>query len=73
VRLGRARGADRGLVITTGSFSREARLEATRDGAPPVDLVDGELLLEKLKELRLGVSIRMIEEVSVVTEFFEHI
>ena len=30
--------ADRGLVLTTGSFSREAKIEATRDGAPPIDL-----------------------------------
>jgi restriction system protein len=65
--------ADRGLVITTGTFSRDAKLEATRDGAPPIDLLDGEQLLEKLKELRLGVAIRMIEEVSIVPEFFEHI
>jgi restriction system protein len=65
--------ADRGLVITTGTFSRDAKLEATRDGAPPIDLVDGEQLLEKLKELRLGIAVRMIEEVSVVTEFFERI
>src|SRR5207253_899858 len=42
--------ADRGLVITTGTFSRDAKLEATRDGAPPIDLVDGEELMEKLKE-----------------------
>jgi restriction system protein len=41
--------ADRGLVITTGTFSREAKLEASRDGAPPIDLIDGEQLLDKLK------------------------
>jgi restriction system protein len=65
--------ADRGLVLTTGTFSRDARLEATRDGAPPIDLVDGEQLLDKLRELRLGVAIRIVEEVSVVPEFFEQI
>ncbi len=63
--------ADRGLVITTGTFSRDARHEATRDGAPPIDLVDGEQLLDKLKELRLGVAVEMKEEVSVVPEWFE--
>jgi restriction system protein len=62
--------ADRGLVITTGTFSREARAEATRDGAPPIDLVDGEQLLDKLKELRLGVGVKMIEEVTVLPEWF---
>lgn len=62
--------ADRGLVLTTGTFSRDARSEATRDGAPPIDLVDGEELLDKLKELRLGVQVQLIEEVSVDDEFF---
>jgi restriction system protein len=63
--------ADRGLVITTGTFSREAKVEATRDGAPPIDLVDGEQLLEKLKELRLGVNVEMIESVSILPDWFK--
>lgn len=65
--------ADRGLVITTGTFSRDAKIEATRDGAPPIDLVDGEQLLEKLKELRLGVNVEMIESVSILPEWFKAI
>ena len=65
--------ADRGLVITTGTFSRDAKLEASRDGAPPIDLVDGEQLLDKLKELHLGVTIMMIEQVSVLPSFFKEI
>ena len=62
--------ADRGLVITTGTFSRDARAEATRDGAPPIDLVDGEQLLDKRRGLRLGVGVKMIEEVTVLPEWF---
>ncbi len=65
--------ADRSLVITTGTFSREARAEATRDGAPPIDLLDGEQLLDKLKELQLGVAVKMIEEVTVLPEWFNAI
>lgn len=65
--------ADRSLVITTGTFSREARTEATRDGAPPIDLLDGEQLLDKLKELHLGVAVKMIEEVTVLPEWFKSI
>lgn len=65
--------ADRGLIITTGTFSSAAKAEATRDGAPPVDLVDGEQLLDKLKELGLGVAVKKIEQVSVVSEFFDQI
>ena len=70
VMIGRA---DRGLVITTGTFSREAKLEATRDGAPPIDLLDGEQLLDKLKELRLGITVKMIAQVSVIPGFFHEI
>lgn len=65
--------ADRGLVITTGTFSRDAKLEATRDGAPPIDLVDGEQLMEKLKEFELGVKVKMIEEVTVLPDWFKDI
>jgi restriction system protein len=63
--------ADRGLIITTGTFSREAKAEAIRDGAPPIDLLDGEQLLDKLKELRLGVGVELIEKVSVVPDWFK--
>ena len=43
--------ADKGLLITTGSFTADARREAQRDGTPPMDLIDGEALVQKLKEL----------------------
>jgi restriction system protein len=65
--------ADRGLVLTTGSFSRDAKIEATRDGAPPIDLVDGEQLIDKLKELQLGVKVRTIEQPFILPEFFKEI
>jgi len=47
--------ADKGLLITTGSFTRDAKAEAARDGSPPIDLVNGQQLVEKMKELGLGV------------------
>jgi len=65
--------ADKGLFITTGNFTREAIKEATRDGAPPIDLIDGELLCDKLKELNLGVKTELIEEVTVNTDWFNKI
>lgn len=61
---------DKGLIITTGTFSSDARREATRDGAPPIDLIDGESLCEKLKELQLGVETRLVEKVSVKADWF---
>ncbi|MBX2895162.1 MAG: restriction endonuclease [Cyclobacteriaceae bacterium] len=57
--------ADKGLVITTGTFTREAIKEATRDGAPPIDLIDGELLCDKMKELKLGVDTKLTETVEI--------
>ncbi len=65
--------ADKGLFITTGTFSRDAIKEATRDGAPPIDLVDGEQLAEKLKEFSLGVHTEMIEKVTVDESWFKQV
>jgi len=65
--------ADKGLVITTGTFTREAVKEATRDGAPPIDLIDGDLICDKLKELRLGVDTKIIESVEMKSDWFKNI
>ncbi len=63
--------ADKGLFITTGTFSRDAVKEATRDGAPPIDLVDGDQLADKLKEFALGIQTAMIESVTVDEGWFK--
>jgi len=63
--------ADKGLFITTGTFSRDAVKEATRDGAPPIDLVDGDQLADKLKEFSLGTQTEMIEKVTVDEAWFK--
>lgn len=65
--------ADKGLFITTGSFTREALKEATRDGAIAIDLVDGERLMDKLHELRLGINVEMLEQVSLQPEWFDEL
>ena len=64
--------ADKGLLITTGAFTKDAIKEATRDGAPAIDLVDGDQLVEKLKQLSLGVSTKKmeIEQVSIEQKWF---
>jgi restriction system protein len=61
---------DKGLLITTGSFTPEAKREATRDGAPVLDLIDGEALCAILKDLSLGVGTRQVEEVSINPTWF---
>ena len=68
--LGRA---DKGLFITTGEFTVPAIKEAGRDGAPYIDLIDGELLADKLKELSLGVIIELDGEVEVDTLWFANL
>jgi restriction system protein len=66
---------DKGLVITTGTFSLDARKEATRDGAFSIDLIDGEALCDLLKEHELGVktSVRQLEEVTVLPNWFDQL
>jgi restriction system protein len=61
--------ADKGIIITTGSFTADARKEAVRDGVPPIELVDGEKLVDMLKQLELGLRPRTAYEVD--TAFFE--
>lgn len=48
--------ADKGLFITTGKFTTAAVEEANRPGTSPIDLIDGDELVEKLKDLQLGVT-----------------
>jgi restriction system protein len=66
---------EKGLVITTGTFTPAAKAEATRDGAPPVDLVGGDDLCDLLKEFGLGVEVekRIVEDITVNVEFFDAI
>ena len=65
--------ADKGLIITTGRFTHDAKKEATRDGATPIDLIDGDMLVSLLKQLELGVRTRVVEEVVVDRAFFDAI
>jgi restriction system protein len=64
--------ADKGLFITTGTFTRDAKAEATRDGSTPIDLVDGEELVQKMKELGLGINIKTEELVEVDDLWFKN-
>lgn len=65
--------AEKGLFVTTGSFTRSAREEGRRDGAPPVDLIDGDELCQLLKQLKLGVSVEIEEIAEVNQKWFENI
>ncbi|MCP4613090.1 MAG: restriction endonuclease [Planctomycetes bacterium] len=50
--------ADKGIIITTGTYTAEAKREAVRDGVPPIELVDGEMLVSMFEQLELGLNPR---------------
>lgn len=51
--------ADKGIILTTGTFTAEGRREAVRDGVPPIELVDGEKLVDMFEKLELGLKPRV--------------
>lgn len=61
--------ADKGIVLTTGAFTSEARREAVRDGVPPIELVDGEKRIDMFEKLELGLKPRTAFEID--EGFFE--
>jgi restriction system protein len=64
---------DKGLFMTTGAFTPDAQKEATRDGAPAIDLIDGEQVCDLLKNLKLGVTTKIVEEVLIEPDWFDQI
>ncbi len=60
--------ADKGILLTTGTFSADARKEATREGVPPIELVDGEKLMDMFVSLELGL--RSVQSYEVDRMFF---
>lgn len=42
--------------MTTWTFTAEARKEATRDGVPPIEPVDGKKMIAMFSEFELGLK-----------------
>jgi restriction system protein len=61
--------AEKGMIITTGTFSKDAVREANRDGAPQIELIDGEKLVRMFERVELGLIPRKVYEVDF--QFFE--
>ena len=61
--------ADKGIIITTGYFTKEAKTEAVRDGVPPIELVDGEKLVNLFEKFNLGLKPKTVYDIDV--SFFE--
>ena len=57
--------ADNGVLITTGPFTQSAKREATREGASPIDLMDGDALVERRRTLNLGIATKRVERVQI--------
>ena len=63
--------SDKGLLITTGTFTPDAKREATRDGAPAIELIDGDQLCDLLKQLKLGIRTEIVEKMTVEPAWFD--
>lgn len=61
--------ADKGIIITTGTFTSDARKEAVRDGVPAIELVDGQKLVGMLENLELGLA--PVKAFRITRAFFE--
>lgn len=62
---------EKGVMITTGTFTKAAREEASNAGKQQIDLIDGEEFINKLIEYRLGVHEKIVYEVDKL--FFEKV
>lgn len=60
--------ADKGIIISTGRFTQEAKNEAVRDGVAPIELVDGDKLVEMFEKLELGLIPRTVYDLDL--DFF---
>ena len=61
--------ADKAIILTTGTFTKDAQKEAVRDGVPPIELVDGKRLILLFEDLQLGLTPRTTFDVNV--DFFK--
>jgi restriction system protein len=61
--------ADKGIILTTGTFTTDAKRESIRDGATPIELVDGEKLVGMFEELNLGL--RPKKDYELEQDFFD--
>ena len=61
--------AEKGIIITTSSFTSSAIKEASRDGAPPIELIDGVKLVEMFEKVELGLKPRIVFDIDIA--YFE--
>ena len=59
---------EKGVFITTGSFSKAAIEEASAPGKQQIDLIDGEEFITKLAEF--GIGVREVRDYEIDEDFF---
>jgi restriction system protein len=62
---------EKGVFITTGTFSKAAKEEASNPGKQQIDLIDGEEFINKLAEYSIGV--KEVKTYEIDEEFFKKI
>lgn len=62
------RNIEKGLFVTTGTYSSSAREEAANIGKQQIDLIDGENFIEMLAEYSIGL--KEIKDYEVDEEYF---
>jgi restriction system protein len=66
---GKIKPGDKGLIITTGYFTDSAEKEAHKEGGFPIELIDGEKLIEMFENVQLGLKPRTVYDIDF--DFFE--
>lgn len=62
---------EKGVMITTGSFSKAAKEEASNPGKQQIDLIDGEEFMNKLAEY--GIGVKPVTTYEIDEEYFKKI
>ena len=62
---------EKGVLITTGTFTKSAKEEASNPGKQQIDLIDGDEFMNKIAEYRIGV--KPITTYEIDEEFFDNI
>lgn len=62
---------EKGVFITTGTFSKQAIEEASNPGKQQIDLIDGEDFITKIAEF--GIGVKEIKDYEIDEEYFKNI
>lgn len=64
---------NKGLILTTGQFSRAVKKQAKQKGMLPIDLIDSNNLISRLKALQLGITINSDSNIRIDKNWFDNL